>query len=615
MRASAKSPAGRLLHSRSGAASAPPQSVNVNPFDISSTVSRFAKAAQKTRDESQIDEVKALTEKKLPITPRWRAACSSLGYAASVFEPLPPLKDVKDDLARIRLEHQIAKRHLQLQEIQKRHDFIVSRGSHSSIPIEPIPAAKEIKRALSPTPLPPKKITNDLKRSAHATKIQIYKGMKIVVNNEAQKVIKTIEFIKVLEEDAKRQANEAERIAKNRELLDGVRIKKMIEARKKRKEWEERRKKEIRIEEDEIAQRQFEVARRCLEEKEEVERKKHEEFLERYRMLNERDEKLREHLRNFKAKEEAELLSIALASDKALEEDFNRAEEQRKELLMERIAPLEDHKLRMKKVVHRLNKLEKAHNRTLERMIKTIENSDKKRRELLAEHEAAVLSKVASSRKEREIKVMELQKAKDNAGASAAEYRAKLAADIADKEARAARIQDDQSHFVSCWLNLCCSVFMLMLASYREKSRENCESFTRKAPRRTWQGLQEKKIFKHARMRPNLVKPMKESMISGKAENFCQKGGWSLAFRPKLCKTTRCKNCVGTFPFLRNTAVSIMWLKPFSTHHQCRLNWLPKNSRVATRTRQLERCRRRCQKLETVPRALLQMRRNKINLF
>lgn len=67
--------------------------------------------------------------------------------------------------------------------------------------------------------------------------------MKIVVNNEAQKVIKTIEFIKVLEEDAKRQANEAERIAQNRALMDGARITKMIESRKKRKEWEERRKK------------------------------------------------------------------------------------------------------------------------------------------------------------------------------------------------------------------------------------------------------------------------------------------------------------------------------------------------------------------------------------
>ena len=43
---------------------------------------------------------------------------------------------------------------------------------------------------------------------------------------------------------------------------------------------------------------------------------------------------------------------------------------------------------------------------------------------------------------------MELQKNKDTAGASAAEYRAKLAADMADKQARAARIEEDQTHFV-----------------------------------------------------------------------------------------------------------------------------------------------------------------------
>lgn len=449
MRQSAKSPSVLQTLSRSGATSAPPQTVNVNPFDISDTIARFAKAAQKTRNESQIDEVKALTEKKLPITPRWRAACSSLGYAPTVFDPLPPLKDVKDDLGRIRLEHQIAKRHLQLQEIQKQHDYIVSRGSHSTIPIEALPISKKVNRALSPTPLPPKKITTALRATAKDTKLRIYKGMKIVVNNEAQKVIKTIEFIKVLEEDAKRQANEAERIAQNRALMDGARITKMIESRKKRKEWEERRKKDIRIEEEETAQRQFEVARRCLEEKEEVQSKKHAEFLERYRKLNERDETLREHLRQFKNKEEAELLAIALASDKAMDEEFKRAEEQRKELLTERIAPLAEHTLKIKNALRRLNKLEKAHNKTLERMIKNIENSDKKRKELLAEHEAAVLSKVASSRKEREIKVMELQKNKDSAGASAAEYRAKLAADIADKQARAARIEGDQAHFVS----------------------------------------------------------------------------------------------------------------------------------------------------------------------
>jgi hypothetical protein len=448
MRASAKSPA-RQQSSRSGATSAPPLTINVNPFDISETIARFAKAAQKTRDESQIDEVKALTEKKLPITPRWRAACSSLGYASTVFDPLPPLKDVKDDLVRIRLEHQIAKRHQQLQEIQRQHDYIVSRGSHSSIPIEAFPISKKVSRALSPTPLPQKKITNALKATAKDTKLRIYKGMKIVVNNEAQKVIKTIEFIKVLEEDAKRQANEAERIAQNRAQMDGARITKMIESRKKRKEWEERRKKDIRVEEEETAQRQFEVARRCLEEKEEVQSKRHAEFLERYRMLNERDATLREHLKQFKAKEESELLAIALASDKALEEEFKRADEQRKELLTERIAPLAEHTLKMKKAMRRLNKLEKAHNKTLERMIKNIENSDKKRKELLAEHEAAVLSKVASSRKEREIKVIELQKNKDSAGASAADYRAKLAADMADKQARAARIEDDQAHFVS----------------------------------------------------------------------------------------------------------------------------------------------------------------------
>jgi hypothetical protein len=459
MRALTKSPSGRKTPSRIGATSAPPQIINVNPFDISDTVSRFAKAAQKTRNESQIDEVRSLTEKKLPITPRWRAACSSLGYAPSVFDPLPPLKDVKDDLGRIRLEHQIAKRHLQLQEIQKRHDYIVARGSHSLIPIVPMDVSKNVNRAMSPTPLPPKKITTALKATAKDTKLRIYKGMKIVVNNEAQKVIKTIEFIKVLEEDAKRQANEAERIAQNRALLDGARITKMIEARKKRKEWEERRKKEIRIEEEENAQRQFEVARRCLEEKEEVQKKKHEEFLERYRKLNERDETLREHLKQFKAKEEAELLSIALASDKALEEEFRRAEEQRKELLTERIAPLAEHTLKMKKAMRRLNKLEKAHNKTLERMIKNIENSDKKRKELLAEHEAAVLSKVASSRKEREIKVLELQKNKDTAGASAAEYRAKLAADMADKQARAARIEEDQSHFV-CFRCCCFAIYV-----------------------------------------------------------------------------------------------------------------------------------------------------------
>jgi hypothetical protein len=463
MRASAKSPSGRRTPSRTGAMSTTPQ-INVNPFDISDTVSRFAKAAQKTRDESQIDEVKSLTEKKLPITPRWRAACSSLGYAPSVFDPLPPLKDVKDDLGRVRLEHQIAKRHLQLQEIQKRHDYIVSRGSHSSIPIQPLDVSKSVNRALSPTPLPPKKITTALKASAKDTKLRIYKGMKIVVNNEAQKVIKTIEFIKVLEEDAKRQANEAQRIAQNRALLDGARITKMIEARKKRKEWEERRKKEIRVEEEETAQRQFEVARRCLEEKEEVQKKKHEEFLERYRKLNERDETLREHLKQFKAKEEAELLSIALASDKALEEEFKRAEEQRKEMLTERIAPLAEHTLKMKKAMRRLNKLEKAHNKTLDRMIKNIENSDKKRKELLAEHEAAVLSKVASSRKEREIKVLELQKNKDSAGASAAEYRAKLAADMADKQARAARIEEDQTHFVSDSSSMC--NYFLMVCNF-----------------------------------------------------------------------------------------------------------------------------------------------------
>jgi hypothetical protein len=452
-----KSPSGRPTPSRSGATSAPPQSINVNPFDISDTVSRFTKAAQKTRDESQIDEVKALTEKKLPITPRWRAACSSLGFAPTVFDPLPPLKDIKDDLSRIRLEHQIAKRHLQLQEIQKRHDYIVSRGSLKPVPIQQLPDSQRVNRALSPTPLPSKKISTALRATAKDTKLRIYKGMKIVVNNEAQKVIKTIEFIKVLEEDAKRQANEAQRIAQNRALLDGARITKMIEARKKRKEWEDRRKKEIRIEEEEMAQRQFEVARRCLEEKEEVQNKKHEEFLERYRKLNERDETLREHLRQFKAKEEAELLSIALASDKALENEFKRADEQRKEFLSERIAPLAQHTLKMKNAMRRLNKLEKAHNKTLERMIKNIEISDKKRVELLAEHEAAVLSKVASSRKERELKVMELQKNKENAGASAAEYRAKLASDMADKQARAARIEEDQSHFVSFVFKNCSS--------------------------------------------------------------------------------------------------------------------------------------------------------------
>jgi hypothetical protein len=72
------------------------------------------------------------------------------------------------------------------------------------------------------------------------------------------------------------------------------------------------------------------------------------------------------------------VLLISVASDKALLEDLNRAEKQRNELFMERKAPLEDHKLRMKKVVHRLNKLEKPHNRTLDRMIKTFENSEKK---------------------------------------------------------------------------------------------------------------------------------------------------------------------------------------------------------------------------------------------
>jgi hypothetical protein len=83
---------------------------------------------------------------------------------------------------------------------------------------------------------------------------------------------------------------------------------------------------------------------------------------------------------------------------------------------------------------------------------------------------------------------MELQKY-NGSNVNAAEYRAKLSADIADKEARASRIQDNQSHFVSWLFKLCCNIEILIFVPYREKSQMNCERFTRKAPRKTWKGF------------------------------------------------------------------------------------------------------------------------------
>ncbi len=136
----------------------------------------------------------------------------------------------------------------------------------------------------------------------------------------------------------------------------------------------------------------------------------------------------------------------------------------------------------------------------------------------------------------------------------------------------------------------------------------------KKVPKKTWRGYRLKKSFKLEQMRQNSVKLMKESMTSSNRETSCRNHVWSLGFRPKLFKITHYKSFAGIFPFRRNIAASIMWLKPFWTLLQFLQKLLQRSLRAAIKALLRGQCRLPCPNREQTlqMRRMLQARQNKI---